>query len=90
MNLTRPFRSIERTRAPLGAVLLTLALLGGGGARALAQDDATPDAEGGSTGTVYTLTNNFTRNEVLAYNRAEDGTLSVGGRFDTEGQGSGS
>ena len=55
---------------------------------AVAQD-ATPDAAA-STGTVYALTNNFTRNEVLAYNRAEDGTLSPGGRFDTGGQGSGS
>ncbi len=53
---------------------------------ALAQDAAEPAA----AGTIYALTNNFTRNEVLAYDRAEDGTLSVAGRFDTGGQGSGS
>jgi len=54
----------------------------------LAQNDATP-APPEVAGAVYALTNNFTRNEVLAYNRAEDGSLSGGGRFDTGGQGSG-
>ncbi len=55
---------------------------------AFAQDAATPEPAS-PAGSVYTLTNNFTRNEVLAYNRAEDGTLSPAGRYDTEGQGSG-
>jgi len=70
----------------LGGVLM-LALLLGGSLPVLAQDN-TPDVviPGGS---VYTLTNNFTRNEVLAYDRAEDGSLSPAGRFDTDGQGSG-
>ena len=64
---------------PLGYVLPTVA-----------QDaDATP-TDAAPAGTVYALTNNFTRNEVLAYDRAEDGTLSPAGRFDTNGQGSGS
>ena len=70
------------------AVALTL-LLGATGTT-FAQD-ATPETDtAASTGTAYALTNNFTRNEVLAYNRAKDGTLSPAGRFDTGGQGSGS
>ena len=64
---------------------LGLGLAAGGSAPIAAQD--TP-AE--AAGAIYALTNNFTRNEVLAYNRAEDGALSVAGRFDTGGQGSGS
>lgn len=51
-------------------------------------ESATPTLEAG-TGSVYALTNNFTKNEVLAYERAEDGTLSTPRRFDTGGQGSG-
>ena len=70
-------------RLAWAGVALTL-LLGTAGP-ALAQDAPAPSP----AGTVYALTNNFTRNEVLAYNRAEDGTLSPAGRFDTGGQGSG-
>lgn len=75
--------------APLGVALL---LLLGLGAPALAQDTATPTAPptAKAAGTVYALTNNFTRNEVLAYDRADDGSLTPSGRFDTGGQGSGS
>jgi len=38
---------------------------------------------------VYTLTNAGDHNEVLAYHRAADGTLSPLGKFDTGGQGTG-
>lgn len=77
-----------RPRATL-AILLALVLSVSSSISIFAQDDATPVAGMAGTGTVYALTNNFTRNEVLAYHRAEDGALSVAGRFDTTGQGSG-
>jgi len=88
------FHSISLRRAGqvrLAWLGIALALLLGSAAPAFAQDGtAVPGAEEeGGTGVIYALTNNFTRNEVLTYNRAEDGTLSVGERFDTGGQGSG-
>jgi len=81
-----PLPDLRRLAWPVVA----LAMLIGAAGPAVAQDAATPDpAAAAPAGTVYALTNNFTRNEVLAYNRAEDGALSPAGRFDTEGQGSG-
>jgi 6-phosphogluconolactonase len=71
----------------LAWAVIALALLLGGAGPAFAQD-ATP-AAAEPAGTIYALTNNFTRNEVLAYDRAEDGTLTAADRFDTGGQGSG-
>lgn len=66
----------------------TLAL---GGAPAVAQDAASPPAASeGGTGTVYAMTNGLAGNEIVAYERAADGSLSAAGRFDTEGLGSGS
>lgn len=44
----------------------------------------------GATGAVYTMTNNLTGNEVVRYDRAADGTLSLSGSFSTNGLGSGS
>lgn len=71
------------------AVFLTLALLlatvAWGGGLAPAQANETDN----STGTVYTLTNGMVHNEVVAYRRATDGTLTEAGRFDTGGQGTG-
>ena len=81
----RPHSGLRGAAALFAMALLLLI----GAAPALAQD-STPEAAPTVAGTVYALTNNFTRNEVLAYNRAEDGTLSAGGRFDTGGQGDGS
>jgi len=73
---------------------IALVLLLGGAVPALAQDSASPTSvvsgAAAPAGTVYALTNNFTKNEVLAYNRADNGALSPAGRFDTGGQGSGS
>ncbi|CAA9564414.1 MAG: hypothetical protein AVDCRST_MAG49-2774 [uncultured Thermomicrobiales bacterium] len=89
MQSIRIARPVGGTRAPFGAVLLVLALLGAGGTRAFAQDDATPEA-GGPAGAVYAMTNSPARNEVVAYARAEDGTLSPMGHVDTGGLGSGS
>ena len=39
---------------------------------------------------VYTMTNNLTGNEVIRYDRAADGTLSLSGTFPTNGLGTGS
>jgi len=66
---------------------VALGLVLGGTAPTLAQDDPGTEPPAGA---VYALTNNFTKNEVVAYARAADGTLSPAGRFDTGGQGSGS
>ncbi len=65
-------------------VLLTLALFlslsaWGGGAVA-----AQP---GAGTGTVYALTNSFVKNEVVIYDRADNGALTEAGRVDTGGIG---
>jgi 6-phosphogluconolactonase len=43
----------------------------------------------GRTGAVYVLTNQSTGNSVMVFSRAEDGTLSLSGKFSTEGQGTG-
>jgi len=41
------------------------------------------------TGAVFVMTNSVTKNEVIAYQRAADGTLRQVGRFATGGRGSG-
>jgi len=68
---------------------LALALLLGSFTSAVAQDDATP-AAGAVAGAIYAMTNSLARNEIIAYNRAEDGALTPAGHFDTGGTGSGS
>ncbi len=45
-------------------------------------------AKTGSEGTVYTISNAAT-NQVLYFNRASDGILTVGGAVDTGGSGTG-
>ncbi len=87
VSLFHPRRQRRSAFAAFGVAML---LLLGAVAPAFAQSDATPTAPAKAVGTVYALTNNFTKNEVLAYNRAEDGSLSPSGRFDTGGLGSGS
>ena len=42
-----------------------------------------------AAGAVFIMTNAIDKNEVLAYDRADDGTLQETGRFDTGGRGSG-
>lgn len=42
-----------------------------------------------SAGAVFVMTNNAQRNEVIAYERAEDGSLSGGEAYETHGRGSG-
>ena len=71
----------RRRGAWLGA---TLALLLGTATPALAQDG------GAGTGFVYAMTNNLSGNEILAYPRAEDGTLGSPVHYETGGIGSGS
>lgn len=46
-------------------------------------------AASGNTGTLYTLTNATSGNEVLAYTRATDGSLTFQGAYTTGGLGSG-
>jgi 6-phosphogluconolactonase len=53
--------------------------------QALAQD---LDSQAGA-GAVFVMTNSVTKNEVIAYLRAADGTLREEGRFATGGRGSG-
>jgi len=53
--------------------------------QALAQD---LDSQDGA-GAVFVMTNSVTKNEVIAYRRAADGTLREQGRFATGGRGSG-
>ena len=50
-----------------------------------------PTSASASSGAVYTMTNNnLTGNEVIRYERAADGTLSLSGNFSTNGLGTGS
>jgi 6-phosphogluconolactonase (cycloisomerase 2 family) len=74
-ELTRRRRSILVLLAALLVTLVTTS------APALAAD--------GRTGVVYTLTNSASRNEVVVFQRAADGTLTPSGRFATEGRGTG-
>jgi 6-phosphogluconolactonase len=75
----------QRATALLLTLILALAALAWG-VPATAAGPAVADP---ATGTIYTLTNDATRNEVLAFNRAADGTLSMPRHFDTGGKGSG-
>ena len=72
---------VLRHVAGLGVVL---ALTLGASVPALAQDAAPAAA-----GTVYAMTNSLAGNEILAYERAEDGTLSGPLHVETGGIGSG-
>jgi 6-phosphogluconolactonase (cycloisomerase 2 family) len=44
---------------------------------------------GNNSGVVFVMTNNADKNEVIAFERNADGTLSQGERYDTGGRGSG-
>ena len=87
MPVARSTRGLARSPALVGAAVALMLL--GAATPAFAQD-ASPAAGRGGTGTVYAMTNGLARNEVVAYARAEDGTLSPAGHFDTGGTGSGS
>lgn len=85
--MLRTVKTLWRQRAfPLFILVALLPL--GYVAPTLAQDAAATPADA-AAGTVYALTNSPARNEVLAYDRAEDGTLSPATHFDTDGLGSG-
>lgn len=69
-------------RLVVGAVVmaaLALALVVGAGSA----------AADGNAGAVYTLSNAASGNEVVMFNRAADGTLSMAGRYGTGGAGTG-
>jgi 6-phosphogluconolactonase (cycloisomerase 2 family) len=63
------------------AALLVAPLISGLASPALASD--------GGSGSVYTLSNSASGNEVLAYDRSSDGTLTFQGAYATGGLGSG-
>lgn len=46
-------------------------------------------SDGGGSGAVYVLSNQASGNQVLAYNRSTDGSLSSGGSYPTGGNGTG-
>ncbi|CAA9572559.1 MAG: hypothetical protein AVDCRST_MAG19-2944 [uncultured Thermomicrobiales bacterium] len=73
----------RRAAWPVAAVGLLL----GGTAPALAQDGVAPPAP---VGAVYAMTNSLAGNEVVVFDRAEDGSLSGGAHVPTGGEGSGS
>lgn len=70
--------------------ILAVALLLGVATPAVAQEATAPAAEAGGTGTIYAMTNSLAGNEIVAYERAGDGTLTPAGHFATGGLGSGS
>lgn len=65
-------------------LLLTLLILGSSG-QALARGED----HGDDSGAVYVMNNDATNNEILRFERAEDGTLTEAGSFATGGQGTG-
>lgn len=72
---------MNRTILILGIVLVLTAAVGTASALTPKED---------RLGAVYTMTNNQTGNQVISYDRAADGTLSLSGTFLTEGTGTGS
>ena len=76
---------MDRVKTMVLAAALLLVAVAGRGHAAAAQTMETD----GTAGTVYTLTNTPMRNDVIAYRRAADGTLTMQGTYDTGGLGSG-
>ena len=70
-------------RSGLAAVAVSLA------AFAITAGSATAAAGDGTTGALYTLTNEAGGNAVLLFDRSEEGTISPAGRFATGGLGTG-
>jgi 6-phosphogluconolactonase len=96
---TKRFVTAALVAALAAAMLLVAASVWSGGtadAQTSEPETTTAEettAEGGTTaenrGTVYSLTNGPERNQVVAYRRAADGTLSFMARYDTGGKGTG-
>jgi 6-phosphogluconolactonase (cycloisomerase 2 family) len=78
-------------RTELAAVLAALTLAACNDAAGPQDMDPAPAfaAGGGYAGSVYTMSNDAAANEVLAYRRAADGSLSFQAAFATGGSGSG-
>ncbi|MBA2297915.1 MAG: beta-propeller fold lactonase family protein [Actinobacteria bacterium] len=79
MTTERPDRSLYRLLAAAAVALLSLALVG-----AAAADGSRVDLRNGA---VFVMTNDAAGNQVLAYDRARDGRLSLRGTYDTGGAG---
>lgn len=99
-RMTKRFMTAVMTAVLVAALLLLAVSAWSGGvadAQTSASETTTPEeedtAEGGATaenrGVVYSLTNGPERNQVVAYRRAADGTLSFMARYDTGGEGTG-
>ena len=89
MMINQPYPPVRRRVVGFSLVVAFASLLGAS-LPSFAQEDATPPGGSSPTGTVYAMTNSPTRNEIVAYTRADDGRLSPLGHFDTGGLGSGS
>jgi 6-phosphogluconolactonase len=76
--MTNVYQRIARTLSIALAPLLVLLMLG-----------AVPAAAQGSTGAVFTLSNDASGNAVVVFDRAADGTLALAGSVATGGLGSG-
>jgi 6-phosphogluconolactonase len=80
-NLFTP-KGVEMHRVTRGLLMIIVGIGGASPILCAAQ-------QGNSPGAVFVMTNAADKNEVIAYERAADGSLHGGNRFDTEGRGSG-
>jgi 6-phosphogluconolactonase (cycloisomerase 2 family) len=71
----------------LAATLLATTLLGGTAAGALAQERDDDQRGDGGAHAVFVQTNDPTHNQILAYQRSANGTLTLAGTYDTGGRG---
>ncbi len=79
MTIERPDRSLYRLLAAAAIALLSLVLVGGAAA-----DRSRVDLRKGA---VFVMTNDAAGNQVLAYDRARDGSLTLEGAYSTGGEG---
>jgi 6-phosphogluconolactonase len=73
----------------MGTLMRTLLMAGLAMGLASSTLSRAQDADTHSAGAVFVMTNNVDKNEVVAYRRANDGSLQESGRFATGGRGSG-
>ena len=75
-------RSLVKLFAVAAITLLTLAVVGAAGA-----GNGKRDKTDLTAGAVYAMTNDAAGNEVLAFERDDDGSLSLQGTYSTDGEG---
>jgi len=80
--IERADRSLVKLFAVAAITLLTLAVVGAAGA-----GNGKRDKTDLTAGAVYAMTNDAAGNEVLAYERDDDGSLSLQGTYSTDGEG---